>query len=166
MTLAIAINIVTIVLAIIGMEIIAILAHKYIMHGIGWAWHKSHHVTSHKRIQKNDLYGLIFAIIAISLIAYDSGHFNSGYWVGIGMTIYGIINFICHDGLVHNRWPLHIVPRRGYLKHLVQAHRLHHAVTSRTGCVSFGFIYAPPIKHLKTQLQSMHDNRLSISTDS
>ena len=48
--------------------------------------------------------------------------------------------------------PHRIVPRSTYFKRIVQAHKLHHAVESRDGAVSFGFIYAPPVERLKREL--------------
>ncbi len=54
------------------------------------------------------------------------------------------------------------MPRRfggAYLKRLIQAHRLHHAVRSREGAVSFGFLYAPPVKKLKEQLRQQAAER-------
>ena len=63
------------------------------------------------------------------------------------------IYFMAHDGLVHKRWPFRYVPKRGYLKRLYQAHRLHHAVKGKDGCVSFGFIWSPPVPVLKEQLR-------------
>ena len=63
-------------------------------------------------------------------------------------------HFVAHDGLVHQRWPFKYVPRKGYLRRLYQAHRLHHAVEGRDGCVSFGFVYAPPLDRLKDQLRA------------
>jgi beta-carotene 3-hydroxylase len=71
------------------------------------------------------------------------------------MTAYGFLYFVAHDGLVHRRWPFHYVPRRGYLKRLYQAHRMHHAVRGREGAVSFGFLYAPPVATLKRRLQTL-----------
>ena len=44
------------------------------------------------------------------------------------------------------------IPRKSYLKRLYQAHRLHHAVDGKDGCVSFGFIYAPPVTKLVKEL--------------
>jgi beta-carotene 3-hydroxylase len=46
------------------------------------------------------------------------------------------------------------VPKGRYLKRVVQAHRMHHAVQGREGCVSFGFIYAAPIEQLKAELRA------------
>ena len=46
-----------------------------------------------------------------------------------------------HDGIVHQRW-FRWVPKRGYAKRLVQAHKLHHATIGKEGGVSFGFVFA------------------------
>ncbi len=40
-----------------GMEVFAWWAHKYVMHGWGWGWHKSHHEPRSGWFEKNDLYG-------------------------------------------------------------------------------------------------------------
>ncbi len=45
------------------------------------------------------------------------------------------------------------MPRTGYLKRLVLAHGLQHAVGGGVGGVSFGFLYAPPVRRLKEELQ-------------
>jgi len=66
---------------------------------------------------------------------------------------------VAHDGMVHRRWPLRWTPRGGYLKRLYQAHRLHHAVQGREGCVSFGFLWAPSPQRLKRQLQATQVRR-------
>src|SRR5690606_13941590 len=75
------------------------------------------------------------------------------WWIAIGISIYGVLYFFMHDGLVHQRWPFKYIPRTGYLKRVYQAHRLHHAVEGREGCVSFGFVYAEPVDKLVKQLQ-------------
>jgi len=74
------------------------------------------------------------------------------FWIALGTTIYGVLYLIAHNGLVHQRWPFRYVPKRGYLKRLYQAHRLHHVVKGKDGCVSFGFIWAPPVDSLKCEL--------------
>ena len=57
------------------------------------------------------------------------------------MLGYGIIYTLVHDGLVHQRW-FRWVPKRGYARRLVQAHKLHHATIGKQGGVSFGFVFA------------------------
>ena len=145
-----------VVLTVLGMEATAYTVHRWIMHGpLGWGWHKSHHDEDHDHaFELNDLYGAVFSVIAGGL--YVAGWLWSPllWWVAFGMTIYGVIYYFLHDGLVHQRWPFRYVPRRGYLRRLYQAHRLHHAVHGRDDCVSFGFIYARPVDRLKSDLKS------------
>jgi beta-carotene 3-hydroxylase len=145
------------ILLIIGvvaaMEAVAYAVHRWIMHGPGWFLHKSHHEPSGP-LEANDLYGLIFAIPSVLLIF---GGMNLGWpawtaWVGGGIAAYGLIYFGFHDVIVHKRLPHRFVPRSTYLKRIVQAHRLHHAVNSREGAVSFGFIWAPRPEQLKARL--------------
>lgn len=143
----------SIVLATVaGMELVAFLVHKFWMHGPGWAWHRSHHEPA-GRLEKNDLYALFFAGIAVAMF-WAGARWPLLWWIGVGMTAYGLLYALAHDGLVHRRFPVPIRARRGYLKRLVQAHRLHHAVRERTGAVSFGFLYAPPPSRLKRQLRA------------
>lgn len=144
------------VATVIAMEFIALAVHKHVMHGIGWGWHKSHHEPHDDTLEKNDLYAIVFAGLALLLIVVSSANFGPLYWVGVGMTIYGSLYFFVHDGLVHQRWPFRYVPKNAYLKRLVQAHRLHHAVEGREGCVSFGFLYAPEVRRLRAELRERH----------
>lgn len=134
------------------MEVFAWWAHKYIMHGWGWAWHESHHLPHDEKLEKNDLYVAVFAGISILMFLIGTFYWMPLFWIALGTTIYGALYFIAHDGLVHQRWPFRYVPKRGYLKRLYQAHRLHHAVKGKDGCVSFGFIWAPTVDSLKCEL--------------
>jgi beta-carotene 3-hydroxylase len=136
-----------------AMEPVAYAAHRWVMHGIGWAWHRTHHQPGHTGLEGNDLYALIFAALAVLLFATDLQH-TGLYWVGAGMTLYGVLYALLHDVLVHRRLGLRHVPRSRYLRRLVQAHRLHHAVQGKTGCVSFGFLYAPPVAQLAKRLRA------------
>ncbi len=148
-----------VVLTVVMMELFSIVAHKYIMHGFGWGWHRSHHEPRTGWFEKNDLYALVFAGVAIVLIYLGTEGRHPLEWIGAGMTAYGVLYFVAHDGLVHRRWPFQYVPRRGYLKRLYQAHRMHHAVQGKEDAVSFGFLYAPPADVLKRQLQALQQAR-------
>lgn len=145
---------------LVGMEIFAVFAHKYVMHGWGWEWHRSHHEPRSGWLEKNDLYAVVFALFAIVLIALGTQGLHPLEWIGAGMTAYGLLYFMAHDGLVHQRWPLKYVPRSGYLKRLYQAHLMHHAVSGKHRCVSFGFLYAPSIVKLRAQLRDLHGGPL------
>jgi len=149
-------NTLIVVLTVAFMEVFSIVAHKYVMHGFGWGWHRSHHEPRHGWFEKNDLFAVVFAGVAIALIYAGSIGHHPLEWIGAGMTAYGLLYFVAHDGLVHRRWPFQYVPRRGYLKRLYQAHRMHHAVAGKDGAVSFGFLYAPPVDTLKRRLHALH----------
>lgn len=153
-------NTLVFLLTLAGMEAFAWFAHKYIMHGWGWNWHRSHHQPGAGRFEKNDLYAVVFAGIAILLIALGTSGYHPLEWIGAGMTAYGFLYFLAHDGLVHRRWPFRYIPRRGYLKRLYQAHRLHHAVQEKDGCVSFGFLLVPPVAQLRQELRAQHKEHL------
>jgi beta-carotene 3-hydroxylase len=138
-----------------GMELVAYLAHRYVMHSWGWGWHKSHHEPHDGWWERNDLYAVVFVGLSLVLMWLDPEH-RGLFWVGVGMALYGLLYAVVHDGLVHRRWPFHWVPRRGYMQRLYQAHRLHHAVEGKEGCVSFGFLYAPPVRVLRQRLREHH----------
>jgi beta-carotene 3-hydroxylase len=154
-------NSLIVLITVVLMEGVSWVSHKYVMHGWGWGWHRSHHEPRQGWFEKNDLYAVVFASLAIVLIALGTAGRWPLQWIGAGMTLYGFLYFLAHDGLVHRRWPLRYVPRSGYLKRLYQAHRMHHAVEGREGCVSFGFLYAPSVKALKAELQRLHGGRLN-----
>jgi len=84
------------------MEGVAYLTHKYLMHGPLWFLHRSHHVPHAGFFERNDLFGLLFALPSIALI--DAG-VRTGSWmlpVGLGMTAYGALYFLFHDVVVHH----------------------------------------------------------------
>lgn len=150
------------VATILAMEVVAYAAHRWIMHGPGWFLHRSHHRAREGMFEANDLYAVIFAIPSIVLIQGGVG-WNWGsraIWVGAGIAGYGLIYFLFHDVIVHRRIASRYLPGSRYMKRIVQAHRLHHAVESKDGSVSFGFIWAPKIEILKARLASSQAARL------
>jgi len=139
---------------ILGMEMVAYAAHRWVMHGPGWFLHASHHRVREGKFELNDLYALIFALPSITLIygGVQLGWGSWATWVGAGIAAYGAIYFGFHDVIVHERLRHRYVARSSYMKRIVQAHRLHHATTSKYGSVSFGFLWAPPAQVLKRGL--------------
>jgi beta-carotene 3-hydroxylase len=154
MTHHVLVNAAIVLAAVVAMEAVAWATHKYVMHGWGWAWHRSHHEPRQSGFERNDLYAVVFAAISIILIALGNQGIWPLAWVGLGMALYGLLYYVVHDGLVHGRWPFQYVPKRGYLKRLVQAHRLHHAVRTRDSAISFGFLYAAPIERLRREFRT------------
>jgi beta-carotene 3-hydroxylase len=140
---------------IAAMEGVAYAAHRWVMHGPGWFLHASHHRARTGMFEANDLYAVIFALPSIVLLygGVQAGWWPGFTWIGAGIAAYGAIYFGFHDVIVHRRVGHRYVPRSSYMKRIVQAHRLHHAVEEKYGTVSFGFLWAPPATVLKEQLQ-------------
>ena len=141
-------------LSVVAMEAAAWAVHRFVMHGWGWGWHRSHHRPRAGLLERNDLFGLSFAGISLLLFILLPLIWAPLWWAAAGTLVYGLLYTLLHDGMVHRRLPFVRVPRRGYLKRLVQAHRLHHAVGDRDGAVSFGFLYAPPLSRLRQALRA------------
>ncbi|WP_174301351.1 sterol desaturase family protein [Caulobacter sp. S45] len=138
--------------ALVGMEGVAWATHRFLMHGPLWILHRSHHEPRRGRFELNDLFALYFSLPSMGLILWGSLDSGPARWLGWGMAAYGLIYALFHDGLVHGRFhsplPLRLIKRQ------VQAHRMHHAVATKRGCVSYGFLWAPTVTRLKRQLQA------------
>jgi len=149
------------------MEFVAWSSHKYVMHGFGWGWHRDHHEPHDRFLEKNDLYAVVGAGISISMFAVGSplvmgaAAWEPGTWIGLGVLLYGLIYTFIHDGLVHQRW-FRWVPKKGYAKRLVQAHKLHHATIGKEGGVSFGFVFARDPAVLKRELREQRKAGIAV----
>lgn len=152
---------------VLAMEFVAWASHRYVMHGFGWAWHRDHHEPHDKLLEKNDLYAVFGAVMSIAMFAVGSqlvmgtGAWEPGTWIGLGILLYGVIYTLIHDGLVHQRY-FRWVPRGGYARRLVQAHRLHHATLSKEGGVSFGFVLARDPAALKRELKAQREAGIAV----
>lgn len=165
-------SIIAIVVAtVFVMEWVAWSSHKYIMHGFGWGWHRDHHEPHSGFLERNDLYAVVGAAISITFFAIGSpmimgpSAWEPGTWIGLGVLVYGIIYSLIHDGLVHQRW-FRWVPRKGYARRLVQAHKLHHATIGKEGGVSFGFLFARDPASLKRDLAAQRDKGIAVLRES
>jgi beta-carotene 3-hydroxylase len=147
-------------LFVLLMEGVAWVTHKYVMHGWLWSLHRSHHEPRLGAFERNDWFAVIFSLPSIALIYIGVHEWTPALAAGLGVLGYGLIYFFFHDVLVHRRIDTGLRPTEGYLARIVQAHRLHHAVESKDGCVSFGFVFAPSPQHLKKMLAATADARL------
>lgn len=163
--------VVVVIATVLAMELVAWSSHKYVMHGFGWAWHRDHHEPHDNVLEKNDLYALVGAAMSISMFVWGSplvlgdAAWVPATWIGVGILVYGIIYTLVHDGLIHQRY-FRWVPKRGYAKRLVQAHKLHHATIGKEGGVSFGFVFARDPAKLKAELKRQREAGIAVVRDS
>jgi beta-carotene 3-hydroxylase len=154
-----------------AMEGVAWASHRWIMHGFAWAWHQDHHQPHGGALERNDLFALVGAAISIAFFALGSplvmggAAWEPGTWIGLGVMLYGAVYTLVHDGLVHQRW-FRWVPRGGYARRIVQAHKLHHATAGKHGGVSFGFVIARDPAALKRELAAQREAGVAIVRES
>lgn len=126
------------------MEFVAWFAHKYVMHGFLWSWHEDHHKphTVKGFFQKNDLFFLVFAVP--SAASYIIGSAVEGmfplFFVGVGISIYGLIYFLIHDVYIHQRFPWFRQLEGWYSQGILRAHGAHHAKQNKEDGESFGLL--------------------------
>lgn len=132
------------IITIVAMEFVAFFAHKYIMHGFLWIWHEDHHKPHYEKqgfFEKNDLFFLVFALP--SATSYIVGLSTTHFWllfVGIGISIYGLIYFLIHDVYIHRRFKWFKQLDTPYSRAILRAHGDHHAIQTKEDCVSFGLL--------------------------
>ncbi|SMD42914.1 beta-carotene 3-hydroxylase [Aquiflexum balticum DSM 16537] len=135
--------IIFIILGFAVMEFSGWFIHKYIMHGPLWGIHKTHHEPSKTFFELNDLFSLMFGSIAVLLIFLGVDKLDYRFWMGVGISIYGISYFIIHDVLVHRRIKWFERPKSKFLLGIFQAHQAHHATNKKNDAVSFGLFWVP-----------------------
>lgn len=130
---------------VVFMEGFAWFTHKYIMHGLMWHWHKSHHRPHpHEGLEKNDLFALIFALPAVGLMVWGGQvpAYRFVFFIGLGILVYGILYFVFHDIIVHRRIKIRFKAQNPYLIRIMRAHYIHHRTPTKEGSQAFGFLYA------------------------
>lgn len=125
------------VLAFVAMEGVSYSAHRWLMHGVGMTWHRSHHAPpTGERFERNDLFPLCFSAVGVLLFAVATIRDSSTVWaVAAGITAYGAIYLAVHELYIHRRLPIRI-PANAYLDWLRDSHRDHH----RTGAEPYGML--------------------------
>ncbi len=137
-------NIWIIIITIISMELISWILHKYVFHGPLWFIHKTHHAqTRHSTFELNDIFSLFFTLISIAFIYV--GWFTPSSLhlaIGLGITLYGFVYFIVHDGLIHQRYPFwNNKTSNPYLKQVQRAHQRHHIHPKKAPSEEFGLFF-------------------------
>ena len=132
-----------IAIGFIAMETVGWFIHKYLMHGPLWSIHKTHHTPSKHKFELNDIFSLIFGSIAVVLIFAGVQDLDFRFWLGIGISLYGMLYFILHDILIHRRTKVFGRPKSKILLGIYKAHQAHHISNKKEGAVSFGLFLVP-----------------------
>lgn len=120
------------VVAFVVMEPVTYAAHRWVMHGAGWVWHRSHHRRRRpatrlvEQFERNDWFPVVFAGVTIVAMAAGSADRSVHLLipVGAGVTAYGAAYAFVHDLYIHGRFVR--LPVWRPLERLKDAHALHH----------------------------------------
>lgn len=126
---------------LVGMECISWAMHKYLFHGPLWFIHKSHHQERSGFFEWNDVFSLLFGATALLLLYIDREQMGMLFWLGAGISLYGIIYFVFHDWFIHNRFKAFKSTNR-YLLGIRRAHKMHHKSTEKNPSEEFGLLSA------------------------
>jgi beta-carotene 3-hydroxylase len=139
------INVLIVAGTFFGMEMVAWLTHKYVMHGLLWNLHEDHHKKNPSSFfEKNDYFFLIFAIpgmLCLALGLYSS--LVPLLYVGLGITLYGIAYFFVHDIFIHQRFKILRNSDNVYLRGIRRAHKMHHKHLGKEDGECFGMLWVP-----------------------
>jgi beta-carotene 3-hydroxylase len=131
-------------LTFVVMEVVAWVMHKYVLHGFLWFLHKSHHTRHNHAFELNDLFFAWYGTLAMLFFIFGSEPLDYRFWIGAGITLYGVAYFLIHDVFIHRRIKAFGRTSNVYFKALNMAHRVHHKSSRKDGSESFGMLWVSP----------------------
>jgi beta-carotene 3-hydroxylase len=135
------INVLIVFSTVAAMELFSWLLHKYLFHGPLWFIHKTHHQQRHGFFELNDLFSIGFAALALCLMWLGHSKLDCRFFIGAGISLYGIIYFIFHDWFIHNRFKA-FRSTNWYLAGIRRAHKMHHKSIHKHPSEEFGLLVA------------------------
>jgi len=102
--------------------------------------HKSHHQEAKSFFEWNDLFSVLFAGVSLYFMYTDRDSFGCLFFVGLGITLYGLIYFVVHDWFVHRRFKT-FKSNNAYLKAVRKAHKIHHKNRGKEKGKAFGLLF-------------------------
>ena len=139
-------NIAIVLITFFIMEFVAWATHKYIMHGLLWFFHRDHHNKDHESwFERNDFFFLIFAIPGAGFMFYGlyGSAMTTFFYIGLGITLYGMAYFLVHDIFIHQRFRLFRRTDNTYFRAIRKAHKIHHKHLGKEDGECFGMLLVP-----------------------
>ena len=78
------------------------------------------------RFERNDRFPVCFSVVGFLLLLLGSRGVDPLWWIGAGVTAYGVAYLFVHEVYIHRRLRVPL-PRLPYLEWLRESHRRHHA---------------------------------------
>lgn len=124
------------------MEGVTWCTHKFVMHGFLWYLHEDHHKPAGHRLEKNDVFFLIFAIPSwlCIMLGFRYQHYLAAA-IGFGIALYGLAYFIIHEVIIHQRFKWFNRSNNNYIRTIRWAHKMHHKHLEKQKGESFGMLW-------------------------
>jgi beta-carotene 3-hydroxylase len=109
-----------------------------------WKLHEDHHKRTHPSFfERNDFFFVIFATPGILCLYAGKDAFSTVFWVGLGITLYGMAYFFVHDIFIHQRFKVLTNTKSLYFLAIRRAHKAHHKHIGKYDGECFGMLWAP-----------------------
>jgi len=96
------------------------------------------------KLERNDLFFFIFASPAIALLYLGvKQEFSYLFFVGLGISLYGMAYFFVHDIFIHQRAKVFTKTKNPYFLAIRRAHKQHHKHLGKESGECFGFLWVP-----------------------
>ena len=130
------------------MEVASYVLHRWLLHGLLWRMHRSHHDPAHGHgdgFEWNDLFSLTFALASMALfwIGREDPVASTAFPIGVGIAVYGVLYFILHDLYAHGRLG-RMKMKNPAAQSVKRAHGRHHQSLSKVGQEPYGLFLFPP----------------------
>ena len=90
------------------------------------------------------IFFLLFAIPGILCLLFGRlNDYNFLFWIGTGITLYGLCYFLVHDIFIHQRFKVFRTSNLPYFKAIRRAHKMHHKHLSKEDGECFGMLWVP-----------------------
>jgi len=148
--------VVLIVVSFCAMEVVSYALHRWVMHGPGMRLHRSHHRPRGGRWEANDAFPALFSLVAIVIFLTASLDDDLAwlFWVGAGVTAYGLAYLVAHELYIHRRMKMPL-PRSSYTDWLRASHQIHHLY----GGEPFGMLFPIVRRSLRARAANDRETR-------
>ena len=110
-------------IAFLSMEGVSYATHRWVMHGVGMGWHRSHHAPPAGGFERNDLFPVCFSLVGFGafLSAAVTGTGRCTGWPA-AISAYGAAYLFVHEVYIHRRVSIP-APQFAYFRWLRESHR-------------------------------------------
>lgn len=133
--------------AFVAMEVASYVLHRWLLHGVLWQMHRTHHDPAHGHgdgFEWNDLFSLTFAALSIGLIWVGrTAPLGTAFPIGVGIAVYGVLYFVLHDLYAHGRLG-RMTTQNPAAQSVKRAHGRHHQSLEKRGQEPYGLFLFPP----------------------